>query len=57
MLDEAGARRKHMTVFVDGTQVSDRKNLSDPVKASSEINVIQSVRRITSLPLIRLVEG
>lgn len=43
VVDERGALRKHMTVFVDGEQVIDRKNLSDVVRTNSEIYVMQAL--------------
>ena len=43
VVDEQGALRKHMVVFVDGEQLTDRRTLSDPVKAASEIHVMQAL--------------
>jgi len=43
VVDERGALRKHMTVFVDGRQIVDRERLSDPVGPSSEIYVMQAL--------------
>jgi molybdopterin converting factor small subunit len=43
VLDDQGALRKHMTIFVDGKQVADRAGLSDPVDAGSEIYVMQAL--------------
>lgn len=43
VLDEHGALRKHMNVFVDGRQVGDRNTLSDPVEPDSEIWVMQAL--------------
>lgn len=43
VLDEHGALRKHMTVFLDGTPVADRKALGDPVAPSSEVFVMQAL--------------
>ena len=43
VLDEHGALRHHMVVFVDGTAVSDRRGLGDPVAPSSEICVMQAL--------------
>jgi hypothetical protein len=43
VLDEMGAVRQHMVVFVDGEAVMDRQGLSDPVKPDSVIDVIQSL--------------
>lgn len=43
VVDEHGALRKHMTVFLDGAPVADRKTLGDPVASSSEIFVMQAL--------------
>jgi hypothetical protein len=43
VLDDQGALRKHMSVFVDGQQIADRAQLSDPVRPSSEIYVMQAL--------------
>jgi molybdopterin synthase sulfur carrier subunit len=43
VLDEHGAVRKHMNVFVDGRQIHDRTTLSDPVASDSEIWVMQAL--------------
>lgn len=43
VLDEHGALRKHMIVFVDGEQVRDRIALSDPVPAGGEVYVMQAL--------------
>lgn len=43
VVDEQGALRYHMLVFVDGNQISDRARLSDPVKPASEIYVMQAL--------------
>lgn len=43
VVDEQGAVRKHMNVFVDGQQVRDRVRLGDPVDAASEIYVMQAL--------------
>jgi sulfur-carrier protein len=43
VLDDQGALRKHMAVFVDGQTVCDRARLSDPVTASSAIHVFQAL--------------
>lgn len=41
VLDEQGALRKHMNVFVDGEMVSDRERLSDA--AGKEVCVMQAL--------------
>ncbi len=43
VLDEGGAVRPHMVIFVDGEQISDRETLSDPVPADGEIYVMQAL--------------
>jgi hypothetical protein len=43
VLDEQGALRKHMVVFVDGRQIQDRATLSDPVGQDSEVYVMQAL--------------
>lgn len=43
LLDDQGALRKHVTVFVDGRRVVDRAGLSDPVGDSSEVYVFQAL--------------
>lgn len=43
VVDETGCLRKHMTIFVDGEVVSDRRFLSDVVDSNSEIYVMQAL--------------
>jgi sulfur-carrier protein len=43
VLDDRGALRRHMSVFVDGVQISDRDGLSDPVRPASEVYVMQAL--------------
>lgn len=43
IVDERGALRKHMIVFIDGRQIVDRERLSDPVEPRSEIYVMQAL--------------
>lgn len=43
VVDEHGALRKHMAVFVDGRQLVDRAALSDPATPGSEIYVMQAL--------------
>jgi len=43
VLDDQGALRKHMLVFVDGSPAKDRIRLSDPVSDSSEVFVMQAL--------------
>ncbi len=43
VVDETGALRLHMLIFVDGQQIVDREKLSDPVRSTSEVYVMQSL--------------
>jgi len=43
VLDEQGALRHHVVIFVDGNQVRDRRALSDPVASGSEVYVMQAL--------------
>lgn len=43
LVDEQGALRKHVTVFVDGTPVRDRTTLSDALQPDSDIDVMQAL--------------
>ncbi len=43
VLDEHGALRKHMIVFVNGAQVRDRDGLADPVPPDGEVYVLQAL--------------
>lgn len=43
VLDEHGAVRKHMIVFVNGTMIRDRQTLGDPVSPNSEVYVMQAL--------------
>ena len=43
VVDETGRLRKHMSIFVDGELLSDRKSLGDAVGESSEIYVMQAL--------------
>jgi sulfur-carrier protein len=43
VLDDQGALRRHMVVFVDGQQVADRVGLGDPVGPSAEVYVMQAL--------------
>ena len=43
VLDDQGALRKHMAIFIDGRQVRDRTMLSDAVDADAMIDLIQSL--------------
>jgi molybdopterin converting factor small subunit len=43
VLDDQGALRKHMTILVNGQRIRDIERLSDPVKPSSEVWVMQAL--------------
>jgi hypothetical protein len=43
ILDEAGALRTHVAVFVDGRPLRDREAQSDPVGPSGEVYVLQAL--------------
>lgn len=43
VLDEHGALRHHMVIFVDSVAVSDRNELSDAVQPHSEVFVMQAL--------------
>ena len=43
VLDDQGALRKHVAIFVDGTCMVDRQTLSDALRPDSEILVVQSL--------------
>lgn len=43
ILDDAGALRHHVVVFVDGSAIADRRTLSDEVGDRSEIYVMQAL--------------
>ncbi|MHB8743094.1 MAG: MoaD/ThiS family protein [Sulfuricaulis sp.] len=43
VLDDQGRLRQHVTIFVDGYQIKDRVNLTDPVQEASEVFVVQAL--------------
>lgn len=43
VVDDQGALRHHVLVFVDGEHVNDRARLSDPVGAHARIHVLQAL--------------
>ena len=43
VLDDAGAVRKHVTIFLDGAPITDREAQSDPVRPASEIFLLQAL--------------
>ncbi len=43
LLDDAGALRQHVTLFVDGEVVRERRRLAQPVQPKSRIDVLQAL--------------
>jgi hypothetical protein len=43
VLDEHGALRFHMAIFVDGVPIADRQGLGDPVTDTTEIFIMQAL--------------
>ncbi len=43
VLDEQGALRKHMAIFLDGRMVLDRTGLSDTVQPDAKLYVMQAL--------------
>lgn len=43
VLDDQGAVRRHVAIFVDGVPIRDRRHLSDAVATESEIFVMQAL--------------
>jgi molybdopterin synthase sulfur carrier subunit len=43
ILDEQGAVRYHVAIFVDGQPVKDRANLTDPTAPGGEVYVMQAL--------------
>jgi len=43
VLDEHGALRKHVVIYVDSQRLRDRTGLSDPVQPHSCIHVLQAL--------------
>jgi hypothetical protein len=43
VLDDQGRLRQHMAAFIDGRQIKDRDQLSDPVPPAAVVDVIQSL--------------
>lgn len=43
VLDEQGALRKHMIIFINGEMIRDRERLSDPVPADGELYIMQAL--------------
>jgi sulfur-carrier protein len=43
VLDDQGALRRHMAIYVDGALIRDRERLSDQVSPASRIGVFQAL--------------
>lgn len=43
LLDDQGALRRHMVVFVNGRQIRDRTTLTDPVEENANVYVMQAL--------------
>ena len=43
LLDDQGKVRQHMVIFIDGNQVRDRDDLSDPVGPDAVIDIVQAL--------------
>ena len=43
VLDDQGALRKHMAIFINGQPVQDRSKLVDPVPADGTVDVVQAL--------------
>ena len=43
LVDERGALRPHVNIFVDEEGVADRRRLSDPLVAASRVYVLQAL--------------
>jgi sulfur carrier protein ThiS len=43
VLDDQGALRKHVVVFVDGQQLVDRGDLAQPVSESASVYIMQAL--------------
>jgi molybdopterin synthase sulfur carrier subunit len=41
--DERGRLRKHVAIWVDGTQVEDREALTDAVAATADVHILQAL--------------
>lgn len=43
IVDDAGALRKHVNIFIDGQLLADRAELSDPVREHGEVYFFQAL--------------
>jgi molybdopterin converting factor small subunit len=43
VVNETGALRRHVNLFVDGEPVADRAGLQDPLRADSVVHILQAL--------------
>ncbi len=43
VLDDQGALRQHVVIFVDGTAITDRRHLTEALRPESEVFVMQAL--------------
>ena len=43
VLDDQGKLRHHMAIFINGNQISDRDDLSDPVPPDAVVDLVQAL--------------
>ncbi|GAB3627851.1 thiamine biosynthesis protein ThiS [Pandoraea terrae] len=43
LFDDQGRLRPHVTIFIDGTMIRDRRALSDRLQATSRVYVVQAL--------------
>jgi hypothetical protein len=43
VLDDQGALRQHMALFVDGVPLRDRRSLSDTIAADTALDILQAL--------------
>jgi molybdopterin synthase sulfur carrier subunit len=43
VLDDQGALRKHMAIFINGEPVLDRRELADPVPSAGTVDIVQAL--------------
>ncbi|HEB62328.1 MAG TPA: molybdenum cofactor biosynthesis protein MoaD [Bacteroidetes bacterium] len=43
ILDDHGALRQHVNVFIDGQMIKDRETLSDRLQSDSEVYIMQAL--------------
>lgn len=43
ILDDQGALRQHVAVFIDGQRARDRQGLGDPLQPGAQVHVLQAL--------------